>query len=216
MVSQVRLWRQGLGTGRPLIGVKAKHNSGNWGSRFQVGVWSQEQSKILELVQMMHIKLTKIAVVQLLSHVQILWLHGLQQAGLPCPSHLPVCSNSCPLSRWCHPTISSSVTPFSSCPQYFKDYGMSSNYLSNNLGLVFRSCLTLWDPEDCRPPGSSVHGTLQARIVEWVTVPFSRGSSWPRDWTWVSCIAGKLFTIWATREALSNNLYLLKFPLLEP
>ena len=49
-----------------------------------------------------------------------LWLHGLQHSRLPCPSPTPrVCSNSCPLSWWCHPTISSSVTPFSSCPQSF-------------------------------------------------------------------------------------------------
>ena len=49
-----------------------------------------------------------------------LWLHGLQLARLPCPSLSPeVCSNSCPLSWWCHPTISSSVVPFSSCPQSF-------------------------------------------------------------------------------------------------
>ena len=49
-----------------------------------------------------------------------LWPHGLQQARLPCPSPSHrICSNSCPLSQWCHPTISSSVTPFSSCPQSF-------------------------------------------------------------------------------------------------
>ena len=54
---------------------------------------------------------------------------------------------------------------------------------------------------DCSPPGSSVHGIIQARILEWVAIPFSRGSSWPRDQTWVSCIAGRFFTIWATREA---------------
>ena len=50
-------------------------------------------------------------------------------------------------------------------------------------------------------PGSSVHGIPQARILEWVAIPFSRGSSQPRDWTWVSLIAGRFFTIWATREA---------------
>ena len=48
---------------------------------------------------------------------------------------------------------------------------------------------------DCSLPGSSVHGILQARILEQVAIPFSRGSSQPRDWTWVSCIAGRLFTI---------------------
>ena len=49
-------------------------------------------------------------------------------------------------------------------------------------------------------PGSSIHRILQARILEWVAIPFSRKSSWPRDWIQVSCIAGRLFTIWATRE----------------
>ena len=51
---------------------------------------------------------------------------------------------------------------------------------------------------DCSPPGSSVHGILQARTLEWVSIPFSRGSSQPRDWTGVSWIAGRFFTIWAT------------------
>ena len=54
---------------------------------------------------------------------------------------------------------------------------------------------------DCSLPGSSAHGPLQARILEWVAIPFSRGSSWPWDQTRVSCIAGRVSTIWATREA---------------
>ena len=51
-------------------------------------------------------------------------------------------------------------------------------------------------------PGSSVHGILQATILEWVAIPFSRASSQHKDWTWVSGIAGSFFTVWATREAL--------------
>ena len=66
--------------------------------------------------------------------------------------------------------------------------------------LVAQSYLTLCDPMDCSLPGSSVHGILQTRILEWVDIPFSKGSSQPTDWTQVSCIAGKFFTIWATRE----------------
>ena len=54
---------------------------------------------------------------------------------------------------------------------------------------------------DTSPPGSSVHGILQARILEWVAMPSSRGSSQPRDQTQASHIAGGLFTGWATREA---------------
>ena len=66
---------------------------------------------------------------------------------------------------------------------------------------VTESCLTVCDPIDCSPPGFSVHGILQARILEWVNIAFSRGSSWPRDRTQVSCIAGRIFTPRATREA---------------
>ena len=55
------------------------------------------------------------------------------------------------------------------------------------------SCVQLFfNPMDCSPSGSSFHGILQARLLQWVAVPFSRGSSQPRDWTWVSGIAGKL------------------------
>ena len=68
--------------------------------------------------------------------------------------------------------------------------------------LVAQLCLTLCNPLDSSRPGSSVCGILQARILEWVAIPFSRGSSRPTDWTWVSCIVGRFFTIWATREAL--------------
>ena len=56
------------------------------------------------------------------------------------------------------------------------------------------------DPMDCGPPGSSVYGILQARILEWVVIPFSRGSSQPKDWTLVSCIAGRFYIIWTTTE----------------
>ena len=62
------------------------------------------------------------------------------------------------------------------------------------------------------PPGSSVHGILQARILEWVAMPSSRRSSQPRDWTWFSCIAGRFLTIWATREAQSPFTLLFFFP----
>ena len=66
--------------------------------------------------------------------------------------------------------------------------------------LVAQSCPTLCDPVVCTPPGSSVHGILLARILEWVASPFSRGSSGPRNRTQVSHIAGRFFTIWVTRE----------------
>ena len=54
---------------------------------------------------------------------------------------------------------------------------------------------------DSSPPDSSVHGILQARTLQWVAIPFSKAASRPRDLTWVSCIAGRFSTKWATREA---------------
>ena len=62
-------------------------------------------------------------------------------------------------------------------------------------------CLTLCNPMDCSPPDSSVHGILQARILEWVAIFFSRGSSWPRDRTQISHTAGRLLTLWATKKS---------------
>ena len=67
--------------------------------------------------------------------------------------------------------------------------------------LVTQSRLTLCDLMDCRPPGSSVHRILQARILKWVAISYSRGFSWPRNWTQVSWFVGSLFSIWSTREA---------------
>ena len=77
--------------------------------------------------------------------------------------------------------------------------------VSKSVGLVTQSCPILCNPMDCSPPGSSVHGIFQARIPEWVTIPFSRRSSQPKDRTRVSPTAGRFFTIWATREAQRHN-----------
>ena len=67
------------------------------------------------------------------------------------------------------------------------------------------SCSVMSDssrPRGLCPPGFSIHGILQARILDWVAIAFSRGSSWPRDQAQVSRIAGRFFTVWASREAL--------------
>ena len=97
-----------------------------------------------------------------------LWPHQLQHARLLCPSLSPwVCSSSCPLSQWCHPTISFSVAPFSSCPQSFPASGsfpVSQLFASGGQSIgvsasasvqfssVAQSCLILFDPMDCRLP----------------------------------------------------------------
>ena len=74
--------------------------------------------------------------------------------------------------------------------------------------LVAQLCLTFCNPLDCRLPSSSVHGILQARMLEWIAIPFSRASSWPRDGTQVSCITSKLFSVWgSTIEEIKTKCY---------
>ena len=93
--------------------------------------------------------------------------------------------------------------PVDSCS---RTHVMFTNFFPLSLCmLVTQSCLILQYHGLCNImdwgwPGSSVHGIFQARILEWVAIPFSRGSSWPRDQTWISHIAGSLFTVWATWE----------------
>ena len=99
---------------------------------------------------------------------------------------------------------------FGACEALWR--GLNSNLFYKTVCAVFSrlvmsdSC----DPMDCSLPGSSVHGILQAKILEWVAVSFSRGSSPPTNRTWVSCIVGRLFIDRAMREAhfikLENNI----------
>ena len=71
--------------------------------------------------------------------------------------------------------------------------------------LVAQLCPTHCDPMGWGLPGSSIHGIFQARILEWVAIPFSRGSSWVRDQTWVSRIAGRFFRIWNHQERVIKS-----------
>ena len=84
----------------------------------------------------------------------------------------------------------------------FEHFLYVMNYSSNTSGSSSSRFWLFCDPLDCSPPGSSVLGILQARILEWVAISFSRGSSQPKDQTQVCSIAGRFFTIWATTEAL--------------
>ena len=77
--------------------------------------------------------------------------------------------------------------------------------------LVARSSLILNDPRYCRLPGSCVLGIVQARIMEWVAICCSEGSSRCRDWTWVFCTAGRFFTIWAIKKA--THIYIYIYPI---
>ena len=75
---------------------------------------------------------------------------------------------------------------------------------------VSQSCPTLWDPLGCSPPGSSVPGISQVKLLVWVAISFSRGSSWPRGWTCVFCIGRWIIYHWTTWEALSCFIFVFK------
>ena len=85
---------------------------------------------------------------------------------------------------------------------YFK-FGQKNDrkWQSERESGVTQSCPTLCDPVDCSLWGSSVHGIFQAIVLKWIAIPFSRGSSQPRDWTQLSRIVDRRFTVWAPREA---------------
>ena len=97
-------------------------------------------------------------------------------------------------------------------PNYQQEADSKDHPRSNNLGpwfccccLVDKSCPSLCDPMDCSPPGSSVHGICQARILEWGATSFSGGSSQSRDRTCISCTDGKILYSWTTCEAPVND-----------
>ena len=87
----------------------------------------------------------------------------------------------------------------------------SGSWVSLYQSEVAQLCPTLWDSMDCSPPGSSVHGIFQARILEGVTISFSRGSSQPRDQTWISCITDRFFTAEPSGKQKSMISHLHKF-----
>ena len=76
---------------------------------------------------------------------------------------------------------------------------------------ITRSCPALCDPVVCSPPGSSDHGVLQAWILEWIDISFSRGSYWPRNRTLISFLAGRFFTRWATWKVRNSLFFLVPF-----
>ena len=121
---------------------------------------------------------------------------------------LPAVHSASQQSDWVSHDSRASSALVSQGNEFFTNKIIACCYLGmvSNLSLVpkklLSSCPALCHPMDCNLSGFPVHGILQARIVEWVATPFSGRSSQPRDQTQVSCIAGRLFTVWATREAL--------------
>ena len=112
---------------------------------------------------------------------------------------------------WCcflSPSLSASAAVSTSWARYYFPsppllacFWIDWVHLLESESEVAQSRLTLCDPMDCSPSGCSVHGILQARILQWAAISFSRASSQPKDRTHVSCIADRRFTVWATRES---------------
>ena len=118
---------------------------------------------------------------------------------------IPACTVlSCCSGHWRDVSVVETLS-FGRC--VFSQQKQAEQTLSCLVKVLFAQlCLILCDPIDCSPPGSSVHGILQARILEWVAISFSRGSSRPGVQPQVFCIAGRFFTFSATREALLSYL----------
>ena len=131
-----------------------------------------KENQICCLIQLQNVLTSSFLVITIISHHCWHSLTFFHSKGLPL-LHLPLCLPNANGGCW------------------LSHY---SKLLVNNL-FVF-----ICNPMDCSPPSSSVHGILQARILEWVAIPFSRGTSQPRDWTQVSCIGGRSFTILAIME----------------
>ena len=135
-------------------------------------------------------------------HVQAPWVYMKETHTTCCPPELTskrvrvfagVCSFS---GRW--PGITWLCTQF--YLMLFFPFGILSLPCACTHAQSLQLYPTLCDSMDCSPPGSSVHGILQARILEWIAMLSPRRSSWPRDWTHVSWTAGRFFTHWATLE----------------
>ena len=99
------------------------------------------------------------------------------------------------------PRLRKGYSPFPTVANMLKEGSFKHLKKPSVCVLVAQSCPTLCNPMDYSPPDSSVHGILQARILEWVAILFFKESLWPMDRTLVSCIAGGFFTIWVTKEA---------------
>ena len=101
-------------------------------------------------------------------------------------------------------TLHKGVLPCISAHSTFTSAASNQNM---NVCLIAQLCPTLCNPKDCSPPGSSVHGNLQARILEWVAISFPRKSSQPTDQTCISCITGIFLTTELQRKPHSGNIY---------
>ena len=136
-----------------------------------------------------------------------------------CGNNFTMCVCVCVLCVICvsHSVMSDSLRPHGlvACQvPLFMEFSRQEYWIqiitlyTSNVCSVAKSCPSLCDTMDCSPPGFSVHGILQARILEWVAISFSRRSSWPRDQTHVSLFGRQILYCWATREAHLNCIFI--------
>ena len=135
--------------------------------------------------------------------------HGLSPTRLLCPWHFPIKEYWIGLPFPPPGDLSNSETEPSSHASVAGFFNHCAAWEASpaewSESEVAQLCLTLFDPVDCRPPGSSIHGISQARILEWVAISFSRGSCRPKDRTRVSRIADRRLNLWATTEDPSKS-----------
>ena len=157
--------------------------------------WKDKRDKDLDLKEILfvyllsHVQTSLVA--QTVKHLPAVWEPWVRSQGWENPLEKEMVTHSSTLA-WKIPWTEESGGLQSMGSQKVRHDWATS--LSSHVQL-FR------DPVDCSPPDSSVHGTYQVRILEWVATPFSMGSSWPRYQTWVSSIVVRFFTVWATCEA---------------
>ena len=127
-----------------------------------------------------------------------------QQTWAPCPSPAFLGPLAPPSGRFGTPLAPARnqvlVLREAKAGAFATSSGLSGNCTQGCACLKSLSAVSDSDPMGCNPPGSSVHGILQERILEWVAISFFRESSRPRESTWFSCITGRVFTFWAIRE----------------
>ena len=149
-----------------------------------------------------------------------LWPHGLQPTRLLCPWDFPgentgvgchfllqgifPIQESNPHLLHCRQILYHWATSKALTQVILYKYKYICIYIYTHIHMeVAQSCPTLGDPMNCSLPGSSIHGIFQARILESVAIAFSKRSSRPREWTQVSRVVGRRFTVWAAREMYS-------------
>ena len=123
-------------------------------------------------------------------HMKNIWFYNMNSWSFSFSVH------SLPFSLWCLFILMVKALEVTLASVHRKIHPFRKEVYTECLSSeVAQLCLTHSGPMDCGLPGSSIHGLFQARVLEWVAISFSRGSSWPRDWTQVSCIVGRHFTL---------------------